>query len=179
MGDASGAVAVDDVGLRLRGIFDAHGCDKGSRHGYERFYGPLLEPLRHLPVTLLEIGVWRGASIAAWLDYLPHATILAVDTFQRVHPEKVPILRHPRVRWWKLDSTRTAPAGVTADVIIDDGCHQPAAQRATLQRFRPLLRPGGRYVIEDAPRLMVPGATVYDLRVGGSEDSVIVEIGGA
>lgn len=176
MGYASGAVAVDDVDVSLREIFDRHGCDKGSRHGYERFYEPLLAPVRHSPLTLLEIGIWRGASIAAWLDYLPAATILAVDTFQRIRPEDVPVLRSPRVLWWKCDSTRSAPPNVQVDLIIDDGCHQPKAQRATLERYLPLLRPGGRYVIEDAPRLTLPGATVHDFRVGGSEDSVIVQL---
>jgi hypothetical protein len=93
-----------------------------------------------------------------------------------VAPEGVPILRHPRVRWWKLDSTRKAPSGIAADLVIDDGSHIPAAQRATLRRFWPLLREGGRYVIEDAQNLRLPEARAHDLRVGGNSDSLIVEL---
>lgn len=177
MGDSGGTVGIDDGGrVSLRACFDRHNCDKGWRHAYERFYEPLLAPLRDRPLTLLEIGIYRGASIAAWLDYLPNAEILAVDTFQRVAPEGVPILRHPRVRWWKLDSTRKAPSGIAADLVIDDGSHLPAAQRATLRRFWPLLREGGRYAIEDAPNLRLPEARAHDLRVGGNSDSFIVEL---
>lgn len=164
----------------LRKLFDKHGCDKGSRrHRYDRVYEPALAAVREQPLTLLEIGVFRGASLAAWLEYLPAASLIGVDTFQRVAVEDVPVLRDPRVRWFACDSTGPLPAdllAVRADVIIDDGSHDPAAQRATLQRFLPLLVPGGRYFIEDAPGLRVPGAKVHDLRAKGATDSVLLEI---
>lgn len=160
----------------LRKIFDKHGCDKGRRHGYERVYEPILAPVREQPITLLEIGVYKGASIRAWLEYLPNATLIAVDTFQRVPPQAVSILAHPRVRWFQCDSTAEAPDVEPVDFIIDDGCHDPAAQIATLRHFLPLLTPGGRYFVEDAPELVVRGAKVHDLRRKNAVDSRILEI---
>ena len=157
----------------LRKIFDKYGCDKGNRHGYERIYEPVFAPVRDQAFTLLEIGVYRGASLAAWLDYLPNAMLIGVDTFHRVSPQDVPVLQHPRVRWFQMDSTLEAP-DVRADFIIDDGCHTPEAQLATLRNFRPLLNAGGRYFIEDAPTLTIPGAKVH--KTGQAFDSRILEV---
>ncbi len=155
-------------------IFRKHGCDKGLRHGYERVYGPVFGPIREQVFTLLEIGIFRGESLAAWLEYLPNATIVAVDTFQRVQPHQIPVLKNPRVRWFQMDSTQEAPT-VRADFIIDDGCHDPDAQMATLRNYRGLLN-DGRYFIEDAPTLMIPGAKVHDLTKGHQFDSRILEL---
>jgi hypothetical protein len=160
----------------MRKCFDRHNCDKGKRHGYERVYEPVFSPVRDQPITLLEIGVFRGASLQAWLDYFPHATVIGVDTFQRVRPGRIEALRHPRVKWFQCDSTQDYPTIEPVDFIIDDGCHDPEAQRATLANFLPLLKAGGRYFIEDAPTLKIPGAKVHDLRKGGQFDSRILEV---
>jgi cephalosporin hydroxylase len=164
----------------LRKIFDKYGCDKGSaRHRYDRVYEPAFRDVRERPITLIEIGIFTGASLAAWLEYFPAATIVGVDTFQRVRPAQIHVLRHPRVRWFRCDSTLPLPAdlaAIEADVIIDDGNHTPDAQLATLRHFRPLLKAGGRYFIEDAPELKIPGATVHDLRKGGEFDSRILQL---
>jgi hypothetical protein len=170
--DASRTGPVHDLGL----IFRKHGCDKGDRHGYERVYEPILAPVREQPITLLEIGVYKGASLNAWLEYLPNATLIAVDTFERVPPQGVSILAHPRVRWFQCDSTVEAPDVGQVDFIIDDGCHDPEAQLATLRNFLPLLKPGGRYFVEDAPTLKVQGAWVHDFRRDWATDSRILEI---
>jgi hypothetical protein len=119
----------------------------------------------------------RGGSIAAWLDYFPNATICGVDTFQRVPPERVPILTHPRVRWWRCDSAAEVPADLPqADFIIDDGHHFADWQRKTLANYRPMLKQGGRYFIEDVTDLKVPGAIVHMTTT--REGSCILEIRG-
>lgn len=129
--------------------FNRHGSDKGKRHGYHTVYERILGPLRDQPIRLLEIGIYHGSSIAAWLDYLPHATVIGIDTFQRVMPEKIAILNHPRVQWFECDSTKGAPDIEPVDVIIDDGDHIQASQLATFQAFFPLLKSSGVYCIED------------------------------
>jgi hypothetical protein len=160
----------------MRKVFDKYRCDKGSRHGYERVYEPVFAPIRTQAFTLLEIGVFRGASLAAWADYFPNATLIGVDTFQRVPPGEVAILKHPRVRWFQMDSTEEAPSIPLVDFIIDDGCHTPEAQFATYHNYRHLLKPGGRYFIEDAPSLFMPGAKVHT--TGKQFDSRILEVSG-
>ena len=101
------------------------------------------------PIRLLEVGVLRGASIAAWLEWLPEAQITAIDTFERAAPESVPVLNDPRVSWVRGDSTQPLELPGLFDVIIDDGCHEHDAQRATFENLIRFLKPGGVYFIED------------------------------
>lgn len=92
--------------------------------------------------------MFKGASIKAWLDWLPEAEILALDTFQRVSPREIEALQHPRVRWFHGDST-TEKGMPLCDVIIDDGCHTHDSQCRTFQNLISRLKPGGKYFIED------------------------------
>ena len=47
--------------------------DKVWRHGFHRFYGGILDPLRDKPgERMLEIGVENGLSMAAWVRYFSH-----------------------------------------------------------------------------------------------------------
>ena len=109
----------------------------------------MYEPAIRGPIRLLEVGVLRGASIAAWLEWLPEAQITALDTFERVAPESVPVLNDPRVSWVRGDSTQPLELPGLFDVIIDDGCHEHDAQRATFENLIRFLKPGGVYFIED------------------------------
>ena len=131
--------------MNLRECFDRHGCDKGCRHGYERVYGPAFNDLRYKPIRLLEIGIYQGASLAAWVDFFPNAEIFGIDTFQRVQPEDIPILNHPRVKWRQHDSTTPGDFG-QFDIIIDDGLHTHVSQRKTFDNFMPYAK---MYFIED------------------------------
>ena len=129
----------------MREIFDRHGCDKGHRHGYERVYEPLFEPIRYEPIRLLEIGIFEGASLAAWVDYFPNAEIVGIDTFQRIAPEDIGILNHERVTWKRHSSFEPIDLG-HFDIIIDDGAHTHSAQKRTFDNFK---RYADRYFIED------------------------------
>ena len=132
--------------MNLRDCFDNNGCDKGYRHGYERVYEPAFRDLRQEPLRLLEIGIYKGASLAAWIDYFPNATVVGIDTFQRVKPESIPMLNHPRVEWHKHDSTKPCDFG-RFDFVIDDGLHMPVSQRKTFDNFMPYV--DRAYFIED------------------------------
>lgn len=141
----------------LCALFDKYACDKGSqKHRYDRVYAPSLEKYRALPFVMLEIGVFKGNSLEAWVDYFPNATFIGLDVFTRVDPTKIPILQHPRVRWFKCDSVKGPSKELLAflqgrqvDVIIDDGLHTHDAQRLTFENFFPLLKNDGVYFIED------------------------------
>ena len=137
----------------LAELFDKYRCDKGHKHGYEKVYDPIFAKLKDEPITLLEIGILRGQSLSAWADYFPQALIIGIDTFDRVPPEEVDILFHPRVHWFRCDSTRDVPEELTErlDIIIDDGYHTNEAQLETFKRYFPLLKDDGAYFIEDVP----------------------------
>jgi hypothetical protein len=164
--------------LSLRELFAKHRCDKGSWHEYHRIYEPRFSPLRDKPVRLLEIGVLKGASIKAWLEYFPRGRVIAVDTFMRVPSETVKVLSDPRVSWYRCDSTKRAPEVKPVDIIIDDGCHDAAAQLATFRHYFPLLKAGGMYFIEDVKDFSgfgaLPACHHHDMKM--RPDSKLIEI---
>src|SRR5580700_11200432 len=63
-----------------------HGTDKGtlqacpqSPKGYTRQYARYFAPLRQLPIRLLEIGIYGGASLKMWEAFFPSARIYGID----------------------------------------------------------------------------------------------------
>lgn len=140
----------------LLNLFNEHKCDKGSlKHRYDRVYEPALTPLQDKPFRMLEIGVFKGNSTEAWIEYCPQVEIVGVDIFTRVDIKNIPILNHPRVHAYKCDSVegpgndfeRYANDGF--DIIIDDGLHTHEAQWKTFVNFIPYLKEHGMYFIED------------------------------
>lgn len=141
----------------LKQLFNKYGCDKAKKHQYDTVYEPELEHLKDEPINILEVGVFKGDSVRAWLDYFPNATIYGIDIFVRVDPSKIDVLNHPRVKWLKASSIESDITTkikkewprVKFDVIIDDGLHTPRANLLTLQHLQSLLKPKGKYFIED------------------------------
>jgi len=57
----------------LQEIFTKHKCDKSSRHRYDLIYEKDLEQYKDDPdFVLLEVGIFKGESIKAWLEYFPN-----------------------------------------------------------------------------------------------------------
>lgn len=142
--------------MELVELFDKYKCDKGSlKHRYDRVYAPAIESLRDDPFHMLEIGIFKGNSTEAFIEYCPQVDIVGVDIFTRVKMNKVPILNHSRVHGCKCDSlqgpnkefNRLAIDGF--DIIIDDGLHTHEAQWKTFLNFIPYLKEDGAYFIED------------------------------
>jgi cephalosporin hydroxylase len=141
----------------MRDFFDKYECDKGKKHGYEAVYEPDFEPLRNKSIKILDVGVFKGASVQAWLDYFPKATVYGIDIFTRLNPEDVEVLQDERVKWIKGDSMsedivkqiRSEWGNTKFDIIIDDGKHTPEANRLTFQNLFQFLKKGGKYYVED------------------------------
>lgn len=136
----------------LSEIFNKHNSDKTMKHMYHLVYEPHFDSIRYSELNILEVGVFKGESINAWLEYFPNATVYGIDIFERVKAEDIEILKHPRVKWAKCDSTASSIEewkDVEFDVIIDDGLHTPTANMLTFQNLSPLLKKGGLYFIED------------------------------
>jgi len=145
-------------------IFDLHNTDKGTTtnrsdrvgHRYDRVYEPALEHLRDKELLLLEVGILKGNSLAAWVDFFPYATIMGIDIFTRVPAEDVPILKNSRVEWCNCNSVKGPNQDFLdllgdrkIDVIIDDGLHNHISQKQTFENFFPFLKEDGVYFIED------------------------------
>lgn len=133
---------LDDIAIR-------HGTDKSSEgHGYTQWYEQYLEPMRGDPITLLELGVWAGASLRTWREYLPQATIVGVDKVDReIHIDGVDIYIFDQNDREDIEFCLALYGGF--DVIIDDASHLSSKTIRSFKLLYPHLNPGGLYVIED------------------------------
>jgi len=129
-------------GMRVSQWLSVHGSDKVSTHNYGSFYDSLFERLR--PQAVLEIGVYRGASLRAW-------QAAGVPNVMGVDKDVTQNRSGPAVLYGTMpDDARTIARLVPAlDLIIDDGSHLYYDYTATADALLQRLRPGGVYVIED------------------------------
>lgn len=141
-----------------------YGTDKSSDdHNYCRIYERHLGPLREQKITLLELGVWEGASLKMWRDYLPSATIVGLDKAdRRVQIPGVDVHICSQDNEDGLFSVALMYQGF--DVIIDDASHISSKTIASFQLLYPHLKPGGLYVIEDLQ-------TAYDVENYGENEA--------
>jgi ubiquinone/menaquinone biosynthesis C-methylase UbiE len=127
------------------------------KHNYHEVYEAEFDTIRNEEINILEVGVFKGDSVRAWLEFFPNATIYGIDIFTRVKPEDIDVLQHERVKWLKGDSTNIAVRDqikkawprIRFDIIIDDGLHTPAANAKTLHNLFPLMKKNGRFYVED------------------------------
>jgi len=119
---------------------------------YLPVYARLFEPIRSLPLAVLELGIHQGGSMKLWEAYFPAARIAGVDI-------RLPAIEvGERVRMFAGDQTdcrlltrvaaEMAPDGF--DVIIDDCSHIGSLSKVSFWHlFENHLKPGGFYCIED------------------------------
>lgn len=136
--------SLDSIGVK-------YGTDKSSLyHDYLDFYERFLAPLRLEPLSILEIGVWYGASLSMWAEYFPRSRIVGVDIAPQIH-------KHPNPRATieiadQANVAHLARLGQTYgpfDLIIDDGSHMWDHQITSLRYLLPFVKPGGFYILED------------------------------
>ena len=142
----------------MQECFERYACDKGYKHGYNEVYEPHFEPLKDKDIKILEIGVYKGASLLAWRDYFSKAQLYGIDLFVRESRREImKALDDPRIHLMKGDSTSAVIAplmyenfgAIKFDIIIDDGLHTPRAQMQTFHNLLPFLKEDGQYFIED------------------------------
>lgn len=134
----------------FREIGLACGTDKVRDHHYDPWYERHLGPLRSRPITLLEFGVYKGASLRMWEEYFPKARIFGVDNDPacRAHAggrKKVLIGDQADAAFLGRVVAETGPL----DVAVDDGGHRMNQQLISFRALFPRVRQGGFYVVED------------------------------
>ena len=131
------------------------GSDKGRAfHQFAAFYDEQLAHFtgfgahRFRPKRILELGVLRGASLAAWAVKYPCAAVLGLDL---VVDSLLPGRYHATVADQSFpDSLRAAvPADAKFELIVDDGGHSMAQQQTTLATLWPQVAPCGVFIMED------------------------------
>jgi predicted O-methyltransferase YrrM len=184
----------------LAALVDPALCDKGSTHTYLDVYDALLQPAhRRAARVVLEVGVFKGGSVAMWRRYFDAALVVGVDVDLSLAAAAGVVDctgADPRVALVAADAY--APATVAAvrerfgplDVVIDDGPHTLASMLFFVEHYGRALAPGGVLVIENVPRIewtssilaavpadLRPFARVLDRRaLKGQFDDILVVI---
>jgi 8-demethyl-8-alpha-L-rhamnosyltetracenomycin-C 2'-O-methyltransferase len=165
--------SLHEIGLRT-------GTDKASIHSYLPIYEEMLGHLRNEPITLLEIGVAMGQSLAMWLEYFPKAVVCGLDN-------NLPTIKGPeRLRIFKADQSDERAlfrlsSEMAFDVIIDDGSHQVTDQLLTCHALWRALKLNGLYFVEDIQSIsqvaywrMMPGFQFWAPLKDGRADDILV-----
>lgn len=118
------------------------GGDKGTAHSYIEIYETEMAKTKN--ITMLEIGIWEGHSIAMWEQYFEDSQVIGID----IALDKVKFDLRNCI---KADATRPIPnLTVNAfDYIIDDGSHRVQDQIQSFDWLWGKVKPGGKYFIED------------------------------
>ena len=141
--------------------------DKGTAHNYLPAYERWLE--KRTGVTLLEIGVMRGHSIAMWNEYFTDSRVIGIDI-------TLANLEFDLSNVYKCDGTNAAQVdalfpGMMFDYVIDDGSHFIDDQLKSLDVFLHRMSPGGKYFIEDIAG--DDALSKIERRIGGHDYTVI------
>ena len=155
----------------LEELFNYFGSDKGSLvskihgndpnvkkkypgHSYHEFYEKYLNKIKNKNFNLLEIGAYKGASIAAFYFYFKKANIFCIDKNFKFQ------FKSSRVKFYncntknffdleKLKNFLGRNNSKNFDLIIDDGSHLLSDIKKNFLFFFEFLNPGGFYIIED------------------------------
>jgi hypothetical protein len=132
-------------------LANKYGTDKQSTWGYMPTYQRWLEPRRNETMVVLELGVYRGASLKMWRDFFPNAMIFGIDN----DPAPSAVAGEARIKTFNIDGynpdllipvlREIGPI----DLFVDDALHTAERQLPTFERVFPHLAPGGIYAIEE------------------------------
>lgn len=133
-----------------------HETDKGSVHSYIEIYEKILSPYRHTAKKILEIGIFRGASLRLWESYFD-GEVHGIDCSDQPHggmADLRPMIESGEHNIHILDATNESEVekhfgGMKFDVIIEDSGHRVEDQIALYHIFKNYLADGGIMIIED------------------------------
>jgi hypothetical protein len=127
------------------------GTDKSSSyHHYTQIYSQYFADLKQKPITFLEIGIFRGASVKFWEQYFPNADLHFIDCTSEYLQ-----YQSQRSKYHFMDQTNRKALqdlGKSVggfDIILDDGGHTMQQQIISFQSLFPYVKSGGMYIIED------------------------------
>lgn len=124
--------------------------------GYQKTYASIVDALMSngaSALSVLEIGVYRGASLRGWRAILGNARVVGLDI------DESTMFSERGIETFVADQLSVQSLELAAehlpqdfDLIVDDGWHQPQANINSLVVFLKRLKPGGFFVVEDVHR---------------------------
>jgi hypothetical protein len=136
--------------------------DRGLLGEYEKLFADY--PALHIH-NMLELGIWKGGSIALWMELLQPQKYVAIDLRRR--EDASAFTRYVTERgfedrlktYWgtdQADSPRLkeiveSEFDAPLDFVIDDASHAYIPTRTSFETLFPMVAQDGLYVIEDWP----------------------------
>jgi hypothetical protein len=154
------------LGSTMDALATKYYSNDGTRKALSYFaeYERIIGDRRILPLRILELGVFLGASMLVWRDYAPNATIVGLDS-AKVPPAAISGEKRIHYVSGLQDDPATLEAALHAaggplDLVVDDCSHIARIAKRSFNHLFPHVRPGGHYVIEDIGTSFLTG--VFD-----------------
>lgn len=128
------------------------GTDKGGyigEHDYVKgFYEQEFVRYQDKDVTLLEIGIFGGASLDLWSRYFTKAQITGIDVADNIDSKyrNLDRVTHIINDAYDQNFSDTLP---NFDIVIDDGPHTLDSMLKCIDLYLPKVNDGGVFIIED------------------------------
>lgn len=123
--------------------------DKSSdQHNYLNKYEFFVRHWKNEPITVLELGVFKGGSIKTWEDYFEKAQIYGVDINEecrQYESDRSKII----IQDLSNEDDLAKLAGLNPQIIVDDASHIWSHQIKALFQLFPKMRGGGVFIMED------------------------------
>jgi len=149
----------------LCSLMTKYGSDKNTWHNYTQIYFLLMEKYRNENINLFEMGIGTnnvnitsnmgangrpGASLRAWSEFFPNATIFAADIDKNIlfQEEKIKTFYCDQLSPEVIQSMWSS-IEVDFDIIVDDGLHTFEANVCLFENSIHKLKEDGIYIIED------------------------------
>ena len=161
-------LSLDEIGIQYieDGQFskgkEYRGGDKTTlAKGFTNKYAKLFDSIRLEQITMLELGVLHGRSIAMWSDYFQNGHIHGLDislgpyNYNKSTLLKLGAFKNNNVTFHEYDLKGTKfqeeflKLNLQFDIIIDDANHEPKCQFDNFLLLFSKLKQGGYYIIED------------------------------
>jgi hypothetical protein len=150
-----------------------------ERHAYAPFYQEHLKRFIGKPITLVELGVFRGSGLAVFAEIFPPPSLLIGLDIEpaRYNGHKDNLIRrgafkHGAPAVYKFDAyapdisvLERALGGRSIDIFIDDGPHATDSINIVAEVVKPCLSGRYLYVAEDNPEV----AGLLEQTLGASE----------
>ncbi len=163
--------SLNDIGMAED--TDKAGLTARGGHHYTDLYELLFREHRESITSILEIGVLDGGSIRMWRRYFPKSHVVAIDK-----EDQITFQDDPNVEFIHGDAYSEEVisdlSGRTFDLMIDDADHRVETQIIFLERYSPMLNPGGIMIVEDV--IMKDGALILKQKLPAGFSCAIVQM---
>ena len=133
----------------LDNIGEKYGTDKTSRyHDYLKKYEFFISKWKNKKFVLLELGIYKGASLKTWGEYFQSAEIVGVDIdrdCKAYEGENRRVIITDLSYWDNIIEL----AKYDPSIVIDDASHMWGHQIKALFALFPKIPSGGIYIMED------------------------------